>query len=356
MSVATRNPFAVLDEDSSPSAPPPPPPEPTSPAPAQSQPTRGRGRGGPASRGGRYYQRGGAAPAPATPPTDDQPPAESKPPRRFDGERKEGRDGRGRGRGGRGGDRGGRGRPFDKHSQTGKTDSDKKVHNSWGGDDGETERKTEEAATNDAAAENANASSGALNDWATPAADAPADDWAVPAADAPTDGSPAADGAEKPQSGERRERRGDREEEEDNTLTLDQYLAQQREKENALVPKLEVRKPNDGADDDVFQGAAPIQKKEDLEYFAAKTKSAPKARAKKDEKVFIEIEARFERPNRGGRGGARGGDRGGDRGRGERRGRGGGRGRGGANGYSGAPPRGSAAVNVDDETAFPSLS
>lgn len=114
---------------------------------------------------------------------------------------------------------------------------------------------------------------------------------------------------------------------------------------------MDVRKPNDGADDDVFQGAAPLQKKEDLEYFAAKTKSAPKARTKKDEKVFIEIEARFERPSRGGRGG-RGGDRGGERGRGERgRGRGG-RGRGGANGYS-AP---TAAVNVDDETAFPSLS
>lgn len=343
MSVATRNPFALLDEDRS--STPPPAAEPAAPAPAApAQPTRGRGRGGPASRGGRYYPRGGAAP-PASPPTDDQPAAEPKP-RRFDGERKEGR-GRGRGRGG---DRGGRGRPFDKHSQTGKTDSDKKVHNSWGGDDGETERKTEEAATNDAIAENAGAASG-LNDWNAPAADVPADNWDAPAAGAaPTDSwdaPPAAEGAEKPQSGERRERRGDREEEEDNTLTFDQYLAQKRELD--IVPKLDVRKPNDGADDDVFKGAAPLQKKaEDLEYFAAKTKSAPKARTKKDEKVFIEIEARFERP-RGGRGG-RGGDRGGERGRGERgRGRGG-RGRGGANGYAATP------VNVDDESAFPSLS
>jgi plasminogen activator inhibitor 1 RNA-binding protein len=211
----------------------------------------------------------------------------------------------------------------------------------------------EEAATNDALVENANVASG-LNDWAGGAADAPADDWAA-SADAPKDdwaAPPAAEGAEKPQSGEKRERRGDREEEEDNTLTFDQYLAQQREKENALVPKLDVRKPNDGADDDVFKGAAPLQK-DDLEYFAPKAKSAPKARTKKEDKVFIEIEARFERPSRGGRGG-RGGDRGGgDRGRGERsRGRGG-RGRGGANGYS-APA--SSAVNVDDETAFPSLS
>jgi hypothetical protein len=150
------------------------------------------------------------------------------------------------------------------------SDSDKKVHNSWGGDDGETERKVEEAATNDALVENANVASG-LNDWAGGAADAPADDWAA-SADAPKDdwaAPPAAEGAEKPQSGEKRERRGDREEEEDNTLTFDQYLAQQREKENALVPKLDVRKPNDGADDDVFKGAAPLQK-DDLEYFAPK--------------------------------------------------------------------------------------
>jgi hypothetical protein len=150
------------------------------------------------------------------------------------------------------------------------SDSDKKVHNSWGGDDGETERKTEEAATNDAFAENANAASG-LNDWAAPA-ETPANDWAASTDAPPADdwaAPPATEGAEKPQSGEKRERRGDREEEEDNTLTFDQYLAQQREKENALVPKLDVRKPNDGADDDVFKGAAPLQKDE-LEYFAAK--------------------------------------------------------------------------------------
>ena len=74
--------------------------------------------------------------------------------------------------------------------------------------------------------------------------------------------------------------------------------------------------------------------------------SAPKAKAKKEEKVFIEIDARFERPSRGGRG--RGGDRGGERGT-RSRGRGGGRGRGG-NG-----PNAPATLNVDDEKAFPSL-
>ena len=73
--------------------------------------------------------------------------------------------------------------------------------------------------------------------------------------------------------------------------------------------------------------------------------SAPKPKAKKEEKIYIEIDARFERPSRGGRG--RGGDRGGERGT---RGRGrGGRGRA-ANGNNSTP-----ALNVADETAFPSL-
>ena len=68
-------------------------------------------------------------------------------------------------------------------------------------------------------------------------------------------------------------------------------------------------------------------------------------RAEKKEKVYLEIDAHFDRPNRGGRG--RGG-RGGDRGRGRERGAGGRR------GTNGTRP--SAAVNVEDETAFPSLS
>jgi len=130
----------------------------------------------------------------------------------------------------------------------------------------------EEAATIDAATENIDASG--MNDWAAPsgdAADAGADAWGAPTT---ADDTPTADGAEKPQAGDRRERRDDREEE-DNTLTLDQYLAQQREKENALIPKLEVRKPNEGADDDLFKGAAPLKKDEEIEYFAGKVHFIP---------------------------------------------------------------------------------
>jgi len=320
MSVATKNPFALLDEDAS-SSPAPASKGQTSAAPAASTPSRGnqRGRGGPASRGGRYYQRGGANAGTQKEITaQEEPPVGSESTRRkYDGDR-----GRGRGRG-RGGPRG-RGRTFDKHSATGKTDSDKKVHQSWGGDEGNAELKAEQAAASDAANE-ANATT---NDWG---AEATAGDWGAPAPSgeeaAPTDG-------DKPES-----RRRDREEEDDNTLTLEEYLAQRKES-SAIPTKLEARK----VDDQAWEGASLIKKGEEEEYFAAKTKTNTKPRAEKKEKVFIEIEARFERPARGGRG------RGGDRGRGERGGRGrGGRGRGGANGIA-------ASVDMDDQTAFPSLS
>ncbi|KAH7915799.1 hypothetical protein BJ138DRAFT_1122319 [Hygrophoropsis aurantiaca] len=334
MSVATKNPFAILDEESE--APAPPPAAAAAPQPPAAPRANQKPRGGPASRGGRYYARGGAANAAKDQPGDEPPVGTEQPKRRFDGERGERGDRRGRGRGGPRG----RGRPFDRHSQTGKTDSDKKVHQSWGGDDGNAELKAEEAADGDAAAETVN------NDWAAPA------DGAAPADDAW--GAPPADGAAAPAEPDTR-RREREPEEEDNTLTLEQYLAQQKEKESALVPKLEARKANEGADDTLWDGVAPLKKDDEEAYFAGKAKSAPKSRGEKKEKVFIEIEARFDRPSRGGPRG-RGGDRGdrgdrGERGRGGGRGRGSNRGRGGAsNGYS------AQAVNVADTTAFPSLS
>ncbi|KAG8219846.1 hypothetical protein J3R82DRAFT_824 [Butyriboletus roseoflavus] len=331
MSVATRNPFAILDEDDARPPSPPPPAEPV-PPPQQPPASAKRARGGPAARGGRYYQRGGSRQN-----TDRDPPSSEDPPvapdakqRRPDGERREGR---GRGRGGNRG----RGRTFDKHSATGKTDSDKKIHNGWGGDDGDAELKVEEAATIDAAAESGGLESGGLNDWATPA-DTSAGDWGAPPQEPAPEQSP---DTEKPESARRRDP-----EEEDNTLTLDQYLTQQKEKENALLPKLETRKANEGVGDGIWDGVTRLEKGEGEAYFSGKTKSAPKARTEKKEKVFLEIDAHFERPARGGRG--RGADRGESRGRGGR-GRGG-RGRGAANGTA------ATTVNVDDETAFPSLS
>lgn len=350
MSVATKNPFALLEaEDAS---------RPTSPTPAKKDapapaPTRGAAKSrGPASRGGRYYQRGGK---PSGNPNQDAA-AEEAPvggentKRKFDGEGR-GR-GRGRGRGDRGdrrgaGGGGGRGRPFDRHSQTGKTDSDKKIHQSWGGDDGDTELKAEEAGTTDAIAEGPVAT----NDWA--GAGAAADTWGeAPAIEGET---PAAPEGEKSSDVRRGRDRDIREpEEEDNTLTYDQYLAQLKEKEDA-APKVEARQANEGADDALWKDAVQHKKNEEEDaYFVGKTRAAPKARAKKEEKVFIEIDARFERPSRGG-GRGRGGS---ERGRGGDGGRGGERGRGGR-GRGGRPPRAngsSAVVDVADEAAFPSLS
>jgi len=315
-------------------------------APTTGAPTRPqRGRGGPASRGGRYYQRGGKPSAPqgegGEGATEE---AGGEPKKRFEGE------GRGRGRGrGRGGDRGrgGRGRAFDRHSATGKTDSDKKVHQGWGGDEGTSELKAEAGGETDAQAEATDASG-----WGVEAG-AATEGWGT-ATETPAEGEAAATPT-SPAEGERGEGRPRRErepEEEDNTLTLDQYFKQQKEKELEIVPKLETRKANEG-DDSIWKDAVVVGKKDEEEtaYFVGKTnKSAPKSRAKKEEKVFIEIDARFERPARGGRGRGDRGERG-ERSRGgrSRGGGGGGGGRGRANG--GGP----STLDVDDQAAFPSL-
>jgi len=178
-----------------------------------------------------------------------------------------------------------------------------------------------------------NAGGGGGDDWGAKPSDA---DWAPPPPGPDTNAG---------ETAERSDRRSkDRqEEEEDNTLTLDQYLAQQKEK-TALIPHLEIRKieQNEG----LWKDAKELVKgAEEDAYFVGKGKAAPKTRAKKEEKVYLEIDARFERPSRGGRG--RGGDRsGGERGgrgtRGQRRGS--------------RPNDGTSPVNVDDEVAFPSLS
>jgi hypothetical protein len=135
------------------------------------------------------------------------------------------------------------------------SDSDKKYHQGWGGDDGNTELKTEQQARVDAVAEG--------NEWG--ADSAPATDWATPAADggAETTATPA-DG-EKVEGG--RPRREREPEEEDNTLTLDQYIAQQKEKESALLPKLEGPRQ---IDTDAWKDVTPLEKSGEDSYFAGK--------------------------------------------------------------------------------------
>lgn len=349
MSVASKNLFALLDEESqdAPAAPAPKQEDAPQTPPSGNKSQNQRGKG-PASRGGRYYQRGGkqSTAAAAGEATEENANTESRK-KRVDGDQ------RGRGRGARGargrGRGGGRGREFDRHSGT-LPDSEKRVHQGWGGDDGERELQNEQAAAADATGE---VSGTAAVDWAgdgnAPGADwgdaaknDQADDWsAAPAADA----SPA--GENKEAGNEVRRRRQQEEEEDDNTVTFDQYLAQKKQA-TADLPKLEgIRKANEGSDDALWKNAVHNGKENEEEnYFVGKTKAAPKSKAKKTEKEFIEIEARFERPQRGGRGG-RGRGGGGD----DRRGRGG---RGGSRNNN--RNTGGAQVDVADEAAFPSLS
>lgn len=142
-------------------------------------------------------------------------------------------------------------------------DSDKKIHQGWGGDDGQEEFKTEQAATVDAATE--------TNTWA---GEAPAVDWGGGASaaewGAPAPAEATATTAAEEDKAESRPRR-EREEEEDHTLTLEQYLAQQKEKDLA-VPKLDnTRKANEGADGDIWKDAVPLTKDEEKEsYFIGK--------------------------------------------------------------------------------------
>lgn len=145
-------------------------------------------------------------------------------------------------------------------------DSDKKIHQGWGGDDGQEEFKTEQAATVDAAAEgNTWGGESKAADWG---GETTADWGAVDPAPAEITTTPAAE-EDKAEGRPRRER--EREEEEDNTLTLDQYLAQQKEKDLA-IPKLDnTRKANEGADDNMWKDAVPLTKDEDKEsYFIGK--------------------------------------------------------------------------------------
>lgn len=255
---------------------------------------------------------------------------------------------RGGARGGRGGARGGRGganprsnggtylggdrprrengggRPFDKHSQTAHKDSDKAEAQGWGADEGKKELEAEVLGEADAKVEG----------------DAPV---AAKKADAPAYGTFVAE-----------------EEEEDNTQTYEEYLAEQAAKKvQRDLPA--ARTANEGADDSQWKDAVALARKGEAsqEWFLGtqKTETA-KVKKVKDTKTYIEITANFKPPRRDGP--AR---EGGDRGRGGRGGRGRGEGRGGRGGARGeSAPRGAAprapraaAVNVNDAAAFPTL-
>ena len=148
------------------------------------------------------------------------------------------------------------------------SDSEKKVTQGWGGDDGNAELKAEEGAAVDAIAEGdawggeVAAADDAWGNAATPADDDP---WAAPnASDEPVAGTDDS----KAETRRTKEREQD---EEDNTLTLDQYLAQKAEQETSLVPKLEgVRRANEGGDDSLWKDVVPLQRSDEDTYFVGK--------------------------------------------------------------------------------------
>ncbi|KAJ8065212.1 hypothetical protein OCU04_005917 [Sclerotinia nivalis] len=223
---------------------------------------------------------------------------------------------------GRGGARGGA--KFDRHSRGVVGDSEKQVAHGWGATEGGAELADEQAG--EAIAKN----------------------------DAKEDGEAPADAA------------AEEAESEDNSVSYTDYLAQLEEKRaalNAATP--EARKP-DSKVDKKWASAKAITK-EDEEDFVAGTGGKTKRERQRAQKQVLEIDQRYVEPaERGGRGGFRGGrggrgdgqprgDRGGFRGRGEGQ-------RGRARGDRGPPrqsaPRNggaSASIQIEDQSAFPSL-
>jgi plasminogen activator inhibitor 1 RNA-binding protein len=148
------------------------------------------------------------------------------------------------------------------------SDSDKKIHQGWGGDEGGTELKAEEAGTTDAQAEGvASAADGwdavPIDPWSAPP---PTDPWGIP----PPEGDAAPIAEDEKGDDDRKPRERDPEEE-DNTISYDQYLAQLKDTTTTVVPKLEgVREANEGAND-VWGDAVEHKKNEDDQaYYVGK--------------------------------------------------------------------------------------
>jgi plasminogen activator inhibitor 1 RNA-binding protein len=94
-----------------------------------------------------------------------------------------------------------------------------------------------------------------------------ADDWAIPA---DGDNAPAVEGEKGDDGRKPREREP---EEEDNTISYDQYLAQLKDTATASIPKLEgVREANEGADDAWGDIVEHKRNEEEVAYFVGKVR------------------------------------------------------------------------------------
>ncbi|KAJ9107931.1 hypothetical protein QFC19_002674 [Naganishia cerealis] len=341
MSVISRNPFDLLGEDGS-EAPavkaPAQPKKAEAPKPAREVPgskapqQASRGRGG-------YYSRGAPRNVLKTSAEKTDAVEATDPESGFEGERRapgrnapraggEGRgEGRGRGRAtraprGRGAAAGAGGVPHERRQDGRKSahalpDTEKRVASGWGPEEGNAELAAEVEGAVDASKE-----------AAAPDAEATAAATEAPAAEKKV------------------------EEEEDNTKSYEEYLAE-KAKAAASFAQLEGRQV-EGSSDFVGSALKKSDEPEDPFFSGLKQKEKPTGQKKetssKKEKIFIEHEGRFAPPSTGERrGGARGG-RGGNRGdRGERPARGTARGGRGGNTQRQAP------IAVNDDKAFPAL-
>ncbi|ORZ24528.1 hypothetical protein BCR42DRAFT_446464 [Absidia repens] len=140
--------------------------------------------------------------------------------------------------------------------------------------------------------------------------------------------------------------RARQQEEDDNVMTLDEYMKNRSAPKKSLPPP---REANDGKEDPKWKDGVVVHRADDDDYYSGK-ESANKGRTRtKKEKVFIDIDPprhQFQ-SYRGGRGG--GGEA---RGRGGRGGGRGGRGRGNSRGGRGGRNEN---VNLADAHAFPTL-
>ncbi|ORX90495.1 hypothetical protein K493DRAFT_317929 [Basidiobolus meristosporus CBS 931.73] len=156
-----------------------------------------------------------------------------------------------------------RGREFDRKSATGKVDSEKKIHQSWG--DAATDIQEGEKIVRESRGEG---------------------------------GRP-----------ENQVERVTVAEPEDTSKTLDEYYAEKTGKLTAKGITLpEARKPNEGADDAQWKSGVQLQKQEE-EYYSISTNKKSKSKKEKKDKIFVGIEQRFTDgrkqgyEGRGGRGG-----------------------------------------------------
>jgi len=294
-----------------------------------------------------------------------------------------------RSRGGRGGRRGGR--EHDRHSGTGRYDSEKKETQAWG--DAATSYETNETpawenATTTETSSWDNTNKTETSTWNETTETTESSGWtATSDADANAGGGWGEDKTEEKTGWDADNTGNDSNawvqqpeieevtidqventaadestpvhEPEEVVKTFDEYLAEKALK-SLDISLPEARKPNEGTDDSQWKDAIPLEKEDEEDFLFTGKEQSYRLKSKKSKaKNYLEIEPTFtERPGggfqrgRGGRGGrGRGGGRGGDRdGRSshrdydndnrDNRRRGGGR---------------SGFVNIDDQRAFPSL-